>query len=144
MTKEKNIQFKIADIRTNEFATVDDIPVEDDKVEIKSGIGVNMDVENSIITVQIKFTFIFNNYPFVILNCQCSFMLDDKNLKSFANEDGCTYTFPKDLVTHLAVLTVGTARGILHCKTENTNYNKFILPPIDLTKIIKEDLKLKQ
>lgn len=103
-----------------------------------------MDVENSIITVQIKFTYIFNNYPFVILNCQCSFMFDDINLKSFANEDGCTYTFPRDLVTHLAVLTVGTARGILHCKTENTNYNKFILPPIDLTKIIKEDLKLKQ
>ena len=144
MAKDKNIQFKIADIRTNEFAIVDEIPVEDDKVEIKSGIGVNMDVENSIITVQIKFTYIFNNYPFVILNCQCSFMLDDINLKSFANEDGCTYTFPRDLVTHLAVLTVGTARGILHCKTENTNYNKFILPPIDLTKIIKEDLKLKQ
>lgn len=144
MAKDKNIQFKIADIRTNEFAIVDEIPVEDDKVEIKSGIRVNMDVENSIITVQIKFTYIFNNYPFVILNCQCSFMLDDINLKSFANEDGCTYTFPRDLVTHLAVLTVGTARGILHCKTENTNYNKFILPPIDLTKIIKEDLKLKQ
>jgi len=40
------------------------------------------------------------------------------------------------------VVTVGTARGVLHNKTENTVFNRFIIPLLDATALIKEDVKL--
>lgn len=40
---------------------------------------------------------------------------------------------PKSLLTHFAVLTVGTTRGILHAKTENTRLNHFSLPPVNVS-----------
>ena len=41
---------------------------------------------------------------------------------------------------HLSVITVGTARGVLHAKTENTPFNKFVLPTINVTELVKEDV----
>ncbi len=50
-----------------------------------------------------------------------------------------TLIVPKGLLCHLAMLTVGTSRGILHAKTEGTCFNKYVLPTINVTEIIKED-----
>ena len=46
---------------------------------------------------------------------------------------------PKGFLSHLAVLTIGTTRGILHAKTEGNCFNKYVLPAINVTEIIKED-----
>lgn len=50
-----------------------------------------------------------------------------------------TLVIPKGFLRHLAMLTVGTSRGILHAKTEGTCFNKYVLPTINVTLIIKED-----
>lgn len=50
-----------------------------------------------------------------------------------------TLTVPKGFLCHLAMLTVGTSRGILHAKTEGTCFNKYVLPVINVTEIIKGD-----
>jgi len=49
---------------------------------------------------------------------------------------------PVSLITHMAVLTVGTARGILHSKTENTKFNKYLLPTINVTESLKSDIAI--
>jgi len=40
-----------------------------------------------------------------------------------------------------AMLTAGALRRILHAKTEGTSFNKYVLPTINVTGIIKEDAK---
>ena len=50
---------------------------------------------------------------------------------------------PKELLAHFGVHTIGTARGILHCKTEGTQFNTFILPPINVSERITEDIIIK-
>ncbi len=37
------------------------------------------------------------------------------------------------------MLCVGTARGILHAKTEGTAFNDFILPAINVEELVEED-----
>jgi hypothetical protein len=54
-----------------------------------------------------------------------------------------TIILPKGFVRHLAVLTVGTVRGILHTKTEGTDSNKFVLPTINVADMISDDAVLK-
>jgi hypothetical protein len=49
---------------------------------------------------------------------------------------------PKDFIRQLLVIAIGTARGVLHTKTENTPFNRFILPVLDATNLIKEDVEL--
>lgn len=56
-------------------------------------------------------------------------------------KDG-SYLVTQGLATHFAVLTVGSARGILHAKTEGTIYNQYLLPTIDIKEMIQEDIIL--
>ena len=51
-------------------------------------------------------------------------------------------TFTKNLVTHFSVIAIGTTRGVLHAKTDGSKFNDFVLPTIDITQIITEDIKL--
>jgi hypothetical protein len=37
------------------------------------------------------------------------------------------------------MLTIGTSRGILHAKTEGTEFNKFILPTINVNQLVEKD-----
>lgn len=43
-------------------------------------------------------------------------------------------------MAHLTTIMVGTARGILHAKTENTLFNQFLLPTIDVTELVTDDV----
>ena len=50
------------------------------------------------------------------------------------------YNFPVALIINLTEITVSTARGVLHEKTVGNQYQKFVLPIIDIQNTIKEDL----
>jgi len=39
-------------------------------------------------------------------------------------------------------LTVGTVRGILHTKTEGTNFNGFVIPTINVTELVTSDVRM--
>ena len=45
---------------------------------------------------------------------------------------------------HLAVIALGTTSVVLHAKIEGTMYNHDVLPAMNLTEVIKEDLLLSQ
>lgn len=49
---------------------------------------------------------------------------------------------PVDFLQYMASIVTGTARGIIHAKTEGTVLNAIVLPPINLTEYIKEPLQI--
>lgn len=135
---EKNICFKLSSIATTEFAIIEDIIVKEENISLKTGIGFNVDLKNNIIGVEPKFVFLSEDHPFMIVGVQCNFYITQDSLDENLVEN--KYIFPLGFITHLAVIAVGTARGVLHAKTENTPYNKYLIPTINLTEIIKSDL----
>lgn len=50
----------------------------------------------------------------------------------------------KDFLRYLATLSVGTARGIQHAKTQGTVMNDYVIPPVNLMEIDFQELKLKE
>lgn len=51
-----------------------------------------------------------------------------------------TVVLPTGFLQHLAVISLGTARGIQYAKTEAVGLNNDLVPLINLTEIIKSDL----
>lgn len=77
----------------------------------------------------------------LMLQITCEFEINPGDWKENL-VNGETVTIPKDTLEYFAVHTIGTARGILHCKTEGTPFNGIVLPPLDATKLVKGDLKI--
>ena len=68
------------------------------------------------------------------------FCIEPNDWDTFINE--VAIIVPKSVITHFCVLTVGTVRGILHSKTEGTNYNGFVVPTINVTELVTGDIRI--
>jgi hypothetical protein len=136
----KEIGFALRKINTDEFATVERDISEGDEVDVQlnvnSGFGINEG--NKFIACFINLQFELDNIPIIILKINCEFAIEEGAWVSFISKKG-KIKFNKKFLQHLAVITVGTARGILHSKTENTPNNNFFLPTINVSEIILED-----
>jgi hypothetical protein len=138
METKKNISFRLLNIVTEQFATfeVENLP---DTNELNSELQFSINPESRVVGCRMKFQFLHNNQPFVVLIVVCNF---DIKKSSWDNQIVLDkkITLPKHLLEHLCVITVGTSRGILHTKTENTIFNKFIIPTLDVSTLVEKDV----
>jgi hypothetical protein len=138
METKKNIGFRLLNIVTEQFATfeVENVPNEND---LQSDLQFSINPDDRVIACKMKFQFLHSNQPIVVLTVVCNFDVEQEswNKNILSNKK---VTLPKNLLEHLCVITVGTARGILHAKTENTSFNKFIIPTLNVTTLVEKDI----
>lgn len=139
---DKSIGFKLQNIETEQFATFEDAFTEGEQVSLSTNLKFGLDEEKQIIAVILSVQFLQKKSPFLKLDAGCHFSISESSWNEFLNKDKSKIVFPKGFITHLSVLTIGTVRGILHEKTNNTPYNNYLLPTINVTEMITEDLEI--
>ena len=137
------IGFKLNKINTQQFAIIEDsYNSKNDDFTIETNLGFGVDSKNAAIISLVKIQFEQNDVPFLIIEVSCEFDIVSKFWKEFDSEDNIR--MPKGFMAHLAMITVGTIRGVLHTKTENTKFNEFILPTLNVTEMITKDGEFKK
>lgn len=132
------VPFRLSKIQTLQFALLHDAFNPERNVEISQRLNFSIDKENQQVAVEPHYQF-FQIHPFIIVEVRCIFNIPDSYWKKWMNERESLFILPKNVATHMAVLSVGTTRGVLHAKTEGTIFNMFVLPTWNLAEIIKED-----
>lgn len=135
-----DIKFGLRKIFTLQFATFDSVAVQENSIKLNFTVSFAIIEDQRIVGCNAKFEFVSNEAPFIALNVQCDFAIAPESWEDFLNKELKKITIPATFATHLAFLTVGTARGILHSKTENTAFNKYFLPTLNVSEIIKGDV----
>ncbi|MCC5915520.1 MAG: hypothetical protein JJU46_14190, partial [Balneolaceae bacterium] len=113
---------------------------EGENVQMGTFINFGHDHEQCVLGSIIKFQFEQNEKPFLVISATCSFQMEGDAWKSLLDEKGQKIIIPEGFASHMAVITVGTIRGILYEKTKDTPYKEYIIPPINLTHLINEDV----
>lgn len=134
------VTFAIKSIETVEFATMSDAYKNGEKVGIATGFDLGLSNDDHALKVQFNLSFICEDRPFIILKVACDFAIEPKDFDKFKDKQGKKVTIPKGFLTHLAVLTVGTARGVLHAKLDNTDFDQFLLPSLNISQMIESDV----
>jgi len=132
------VPFRLAKIQTMQFAIIESSFSSDMDVEISQQFNFSIDTDTQQVAVAPHYTF-FQKNPFVIIEVQCIFSIPGPFWKKWMNVQEGVFTLPKNVATHMAVLSVGTTRGVLHAKTEGTLFNMYVLPTWNLAEIIKDD-----
>ncbi len=138
-TKPTNIGFALIKITTEQFAIIEEGFVDKGEFQIHTNIRFAADDVHQLIGVFTSFSFTSEGKPFIIIEVGCHFKIKQEDWVTMLSESKTELTIPKGFLQHMAVLTVGTTRGILHAKTENTCFNKYHLPTINVADLIKED-----
>ena len=130
------VRFRMFRISVPQFAIISK------EVEPSYNIKTDTDIKNtadgSAVAITMTFSFLGKAETSMILQVMCEFIIHPDDLKNLSSEG--KIIIEKKTLEHFLVHTVGTARGILHCKTEGTPFNVVILPPMNVTGIITKDL----
>lgn len=141
MNVEKSINFNLLNVSTTQFAIINEPPQIGENLNVTTNFRFGFDVEKRGIGVFTQFTFLNStNVPFLLIEGSCHFQIFEKDWDTLINNEKNSITLPKGFAAHLFMLCIGTTRGILHTKTENTEYNKFFIPLFNVTKLVETDV----
>ncbi|WP_373514054.1 hypothetical protein [Persicitalea sp.] len=136
-----NIAFGILQIVTEEFAMLPEPPKEIETFKIHHELFFGLGKEQKRIQVRKYARFEKEDgNPFMVIAVACTFEIQPESWSMLASPDSDTLVVPRDFAIHLAMVTVGTLRGVLHAKTENTPYNRFLFPPLNVVALVPEVL----
>lgn len=119
-----------------QFAILQNTPPKN--CNLTTTLSFKADHNNQHVASIAKFDYVDNDEKlFLTIEVQCEFIIHPEDWK-LLEKDNQKLDIPNDLLEIFAAQTVGTARGILYLKTENTPYNtpSFIIPPINVHEIL--------
>ena len=135
-----SVSFALRRISTEQFAVIEDAFTEGKDINLTTQLKFGANAEHKIIVLHANFRFEQEGKPFLIIEAAGHFSIEEKAWAGFYNQEANNITVHQGFMCHLAVLVIGTTRGILHAKTENTPFNRFFMPTINVTETIREDV----
>lgn len=142
MDANQTIGFQLAGVQTHQFAIVEPDFNTTTPLDVEYGFEIRKDNDQKIIAILFQTRFKYQEKNIIVLECSCHFKIMDDSWNRFKEPDSNALTVPKGFLTHLAIITVGTARGILHTKTEGTNFNGYMLPTLNVSDIFPDAVKI--
>lgn len=136
------IPFRIFKIENDPIELHADIVNQLTDMEFGFQVSFNGDLKNRIIGCKTEYIFKQNNNVISALTVYCYFMIEDEFVKSKIENNKLVLS--KDFLRYLATISVGTARGIQHAKTQGTIINSIVIPPINLMEINIQDFVLEE
>lgn len=137
-TEQKRIEFKLQGIKTEQFAILEENFSSEKEISLAANLQFKINSKNKQMGVFLGFEFIQEKTVLLKIIVSCHFKIEDLAWNSLIDED--KIIFPKDFLAHLAMITTGTARGVLFAKTEDTPFAKYIIPTLNVAELVEKDV----
>lgn len=135
----KELRFQLLRIETKQFALIEESYEQGGTIEMSLGFNYGIVKEKRTILMLTDVQFESNKKTFIKLEAGLHFELELIGWEKLLQDNGVVVV-PKGFMHHMAMLSLGTARGILHAKTEGSPFNKYLIPSVNVTEFIKEDV----
>lgn len=132
------IQFKLNRISIPQFAILKDEAFAN---PLRVNYEVNFSIDDQIKSIRntFKISYFNGEEPVMVMIIECYFDITPESWKEMTQENG-NIVIPASFLQHLATVTLGAARGAQFAKTEATNLNSYIIPLMNLTEVVKNDM----
>ena len=143
MSEVKQISFTLGNIRTEQFAMFEDvISSHKGTLEINNtgNVSVGGDPANRIIAISVQSDFKIEEKTAMTIKVVTTFIIEPSSWKMLKKSN--IVTLPKDFVIHLESIALSITRGVLAAKTEGTYFSSYMIPLVDMTDLVKDDVSI--
>jgi hypothetical protein len=134
------VGFILQGIKCEQFAVFEENYSTEKETGLSTQLELKLDQTNRQIGVFLGFELSQAKKKFIKIVVSCHFIIKDESWNNFIQKNEPKLIISKGFLAHLAMITVGTTRGVLFAKTEGTQFAKFLVPLINVTQIITEDV----
>jgi len=137
------VRFALRAITVEQFAMLFE-PTNRDKISFDISLTVKSNYDDRAVALNLTLRFTEEDQPFLQIEDTCHFLIHEEDWAKLSNGNTADVTLSKSVMSNLFSIAIGTTRGILHAKTEQTAYNRYFLPLLDATKMIGETVTIKR
>lgn len=139
--KKDNTQvgFALFGIKTEQFAIFEENYTPKKETVLSAELQFKLDQKTKQMGIFFGFEFLQGKKVFLKIQVSCHFKIEEKSWDSFVQKKRSKLVVPKGFLDHLAMITIGTTRGVLFAKTESTPFSNFIIPTLNVEEMIAED-----
>lgn len=142
MDKGNNkVGFILLGIKTEQFALFEENYDAKKESTIEVGFEFRLDQASRQMGVFSSFNYMQTEKHIIKLTIGCHFKIVDESWNQFLKVEESKLIIPKGFLAHIAMLTIGTARGVLFAKTEGTVFSTFLLPTFNVAEMITDDIQ---
>lgn len=134
------IPYRISKIETKQFAIFPDKLINGSTLDIQTNYNFEIRSDLSHIRCSSVINFFQKEQLVLVLEIACYFDIAPEGIEFIKEQN----KVPVEFLRYMATIAVGTARGIIHAKTEGTVLSSIVLPPVNLVDVIKVDMDLKE
>lgn len=136
---DHNIGFRIQNIETLQYAILQE-SVDERKLAFAINFSYGIDTASKIIRTIFRYELMHEEKPALLIEIAVDSGIDPNDFDEKINNTTGEYRIPEGLAVHLAMITVGTARGVLHEKTKDLPVGKYPIPTINVKQAINSDI----
>lgn len=129
------LKYRIDRIVTKDFKAVN--AAELNKLQFSLAFKFKVNMDDKIICCMSHYEYERENEKLMHLDLECYFQIEPDYFSSLIEDE--VLTIKPDILQYLATIAVGAARGEIHarCDISGSILKDTVLPPVDLTKIIR-------
>lgn len=129
------LKYKIEKISTQRFSVTPTDKL--DKLRFSVSFQFKVNAEEKVVCCISHYEYRTEEEIIMQLDLECYFLIESKYFSSLIKEE--VLTISKDILQYLATIAVGAASGEIHarCAIKDSPLQHTVLPPVDLTKIIR-------
>lgn len=132
------IKHSLRGVTVEQFATL--FEPASDKIELNVLIPIKTNYDERALAVGANIQYLENGKPFLVAEAFCHYEIEEDCWSELSDGGTKDVILPKDLVDSLARIAIGTIRGVICVKTENTAFAKYFLPIIEINSSQGSDL----
>lgn len=132
------IGYKVSKVVTEQFAIIEQSFNANEIVVSSYDLGFSINRVERIIIASTTLRFLIASALFILIKVSSHYSIKEDLWASIEQDN--KLKLKKAFLNLLMINNIAVARGILHSKTESTEFNKFVVPMIDVQAIIKKDL----
>lgn len=146
MAKSRNVTVPIALLKlsTEQFAWyAENLPPDKSKTELimNNSIGFGVEPLKEELACIFKFELLnSNDLPVLLIEVNAHFAVESEVFEKLLNKKKKQFKLPFESACNILSITIGSARGILHAKTEGTVVNGLHIPLLNVESFVSEDI----
>jgi len=139
MANDLNIQYRIAKLHLADFAILVDV-FDSSNMEVSVNTEFQFEYEKTqnIIACRVNVVYSYDYDDIMRASMEGYFMINPDSIESLSSNN--KIIIPSHFLVQIASITYGSMRGALCVKTEETPLNSFVLPPLYVRDVVKNDM----
>ncbi|MCA4782861.1 hypothetical protein IF125_11455 [Empedobacter stercoris] len=133
------MDFSIISGNIEEFATFDNENIKkEEELEMSNGVSIKVNFKEEIIAIIYNLIFNLKNDPIIKLKTRHEFQFSKELWSTFYQDE--KFIIKKEILNQIGDISIGSSRGMLITKLNNTKYQEIIIPYIEINNIIDQEI----